>query len=50
MEIDIIEAALISAMILLNREVDTIEYEELKNEYLTVIGKLQTALQEVRNE
>lgn len=42
-----IETALQSALSLLNNEVDNIEFEELKNEYLTVIEELETALKEL---
>ena len=42
-----IETALLSALSLLNNEVDNIEYDELKNEYLLVIKELETALNEI---
>ncbi len=42
-----IETALTSALLLLNNEVDNIEFEELQNEYLAVIEQLETALKEL---
>jgi hypothetical protein len=44
-----IENALLSSLSLLNNEVDNIEFEELKMEYLSVIKLLETALIEIRN-
>lgn len=43
----IIETALTSALILLHNEVDAIEYDDLKNEYLAVIEKLELSLKEI---
>lgn len=42
-----IETALLSALSLLNNEVNSIEYDELRNEYLLVIKELETALNEI---
>ncbi len=47
MDKEIIETALTSALSLLINEVDSIEFEELKNEYLVVIEQLKTALKEL---
>ena len=44
---DKIKTALTSALLLLNNEVDNIEFEDLKNEYLSVIEQLETALKEL---
>jgi len=44
-----IEKAIISALSLLNNEIDNIQFEELRNEYLTVIENLETALNELEN-
>ncbi|MCH5598652.1 hypothetical protein [Niabella ginsengisoli] len=41
-----IETALLSALSLLNNELDNIEFDDLKNEYLLVIEQLETALKE----
>ncbi len=50
MEIEKIENALTSALSLLNNEVDSIEYDELKNEYLSVIEKLEIALKAINQD
>lgn len=42
-----IEIAITSALSLMNNEVDNIEFEDLKTEYLTVIEQLETALKEL---
>ncbi len=42
-----IVTALQSALSLLNNEVDNIEFDELKSEYLLVIEQLETALNEI---
>ena len=42
-----IEIALTSALLLLSNEVYNIEFEELRNEYLVVIEKLETAINEL---
>ena len=44
---EIIETALISSLSLLNNEVDSIEFDDLKNEYLDVIEKLELAIKEI---
>ncbi|WP_312076732.1 hypothetical protein [Chryseobacterium sp.] len=41
-----IQKAIISALLLLNNEVENIEFEDLKKDYLTVIGNLERALNE----
>ncbi len=43
-----IEIALINALSLLSNEVDNIELEELKNEYLSVIEELEEAINELK--
>ena len=50
MEIEKIENALTSALSLLNNEVESIEYDELKNEYLSVIEKLEIALKAINQD
>jgi hypothetical protein len=45
-----IENALLSALSLLNNEVNNIEFDELKNEYLLVIEQLETALNEIAKD
>lgn len=45
-----IEIALISALSLLNNEVDNIEFEELKEEYLYVIEQIEIALKEINQD
>ena len=45
-----IEVALLSALSLLNNEVDNIEFDDLKNEYLSVIQQLETALKEIAKD
>lgn len=47
MNIEFIETALQSAYQLLNSEIQSIEFEELQNEYLAVIEKIEIALKEV---
>jgi hypothetical protein len=47
MQTDKIENALLSALSLLNEEVNNIEYTELKNEYNLVIDKIKIALNEI---
>ncbi|HPX04743.1 MAG TPA: hypothetical protein PLC17_02315 [Tenuifilaceae bacterium] len=42
-----IEDALLSALNLLNSEVDVIDYQELRTEFLTVIEKIENALIEI---
>jgi len=43
-----IEIALINALSLLSNEVDNIELEELKNEYLSVIEEIEEAINELK--
>ena len=50
MNIKAIQEALQSAYSLLNNEIDTIEYDELKNDYLSVIEKLEIALKEISRD
>lgn len=50
MESEKIETALLSALSLLNNEVDNIEFDKLKNEYLLVIEQLETALNEIAKD
>lgn len=49
MNTDKIQKAIISALSLLNNEVENIEFEDLKKEYLTVIENLERALIEFEN-
>ncbi|WP_333851899.1 hypothetical protein [Epilithonimonas sp.] len=44
-----IEIALTSALSLLRNEINNIEFEELRNEYLIVIENLEMALNELEN-
>jgi hypothetical protein len=46
---DIIKAALNSALSLLDQEVTLIEFEHLRNEYLCVIDLLEKAIKEIQN-
>jgi len=50
MQTEKIETALHSALSLLNNEVDNIEFEDLKNEYLTVIELLKSAIKELNKD
>ncbi len=50
MEIGKIEIALISALSILNNEVDNIEFDELKNEYLVAIEQIEIALKEISKD
>lgn len=50
MNIKIVNTALQDALSLLHNEIDAIEYEELKNEYLYVIEKIKLALNETAQE
>ena len=50
MESEKIETSLLSALSLLNNEVDNIEFDKLKNEYLLVIEQLETALNEIAKD
>jgi hypothetical protein len=45
-----IETALLSSLSLLNNEVNNIEFDELKKEYLFVIEQLETALNEIEKD
>lgn len=45
-----IKTALLSALSLLNNEVNNIEFEELKNEYLLVIEQLESAFNEITKD
>lgn len=42
-----IEGALISALLLLKNEVDSIEFDDLQNEYISVIAQVEEALKEI---
>lgn len=42
-----IKSALLTAHSLLNNEVDNIEFDELKDEYLSVIEQLEIAIREI---
>jgi len=48
MDIEKIETALLSAIALLNNEVDNILFDDLRFEYLTAIEQLEIALKEIR--
>lgn len=50
MEKEKIISAINSALSLLNNEVQAIEFEELKNEYLSVIRQLEIALEEITKD
>ena len=50
MEKEKIVSAINSALSLLNNEVQAIEFEELKNEYLSVIRQLEIALEEITKD
>ena len=50
MDSEKIETALLSALSLLNNEVNNIEFDELKNEYLLVIEQLEKALNEITKD
>ena len=45
-----ITSAVTSALSLLNNEVQAIEFEELKKEYLSIIEQLETALEETNKD
>ena len=45
-----IEIALISALSLLNNEIDNIDFDELRNEYSSVIEKIEIALKEINQD
>lgn len=47
MNIEKIEKALLSSLSLLKNEVNNIEFDELKSEYLLVIEQLEIALNEI---
>ena len=47
MKKEIIEEALLASHSLLTNELDAIEFEELKNEFLSVIDKIENALKEM---
>jgi hypothetical protein len=44
---EVIETALNDALYLLNSEIESVSYEELKKEYLNVISKIEIALSEI---
>ncbi|MBS9522861.1 hypothetical protein KI659_02420 [Litoribacter alkaliphilus] len=50
MDKNYIKIAIVSALSLLNNEVDNIEHEDLKSEYLLVIEKLEFALMELSSD
>jgi hypothetical protein len=50
MNIEKIEIALISALSILNNEVDSIEFGELKNEYISTIEQIENALKEINKD
>lgn len=50
MNIEKIEIALISALSILNNEVDSIEFDELKNEYISTIEQIENALKEINKD
>ena len=47
MKKEIVEDALLSALYLLNSEIESVAVDELKEEYLSVIEKVETALKEL---
>ena len=47
---EIVQIALQSAYSLLNNEVDSIVFDELKNDYLAVIAKIEIALNEINKD
>ena len=47
---EIIESALISALLLINNEIESVVFDELKDEYLVVIEKLEGALKEISKD
>lgn len=50
MEIEKIKLALVSSLSLLNSEVDNIDFDDLKKEYLIVIEQINLALKEIKDE
>jgi hypothetical protein len=50
MNTQIIEEALTAALSLLNNEIDSIEYEELREEYQSAIDKLELAISELKTQ
>ena len=50
MRIENIERALISALSLLESEVDSIEFDELRNDYLVVIEQIEVALKAISKD
>lgn len=50
MDIEKIEIALTSALSVLNNEVDNIELDELKNEYISAIEQIEIALNEINKD
>ena len=50
MNIEKIEIALMSALSILNNEVDSIEFDELKNEYISTIEQIENALKEINKD
>ncbi|MES1226456.1 MAG: hypothetical protein ABUT20_63860 [Bacteroidota bacterium] len=45
---EIIEIALADALYLLNSEAESVSFDDLKKEYLSVISKIEIALFEIR--
>jgi hypothetical protein len=45
---EVIETALSEALYLLNTEMESVSYEDLKKDYLNVISKIENALIEIR--
>lgn len=50
MKIEEIKQAIVSALSLLENEVESIMLEDLKEEYLSVIKSLETALKEIAKD
>lgn len=47
---EIIESALNSALYLINNEIESVDVDELKDEYLAVIEELESALKEISKD
>lgn len=50
MDLEKIQNAIISALYLLRNEVECVEYDQLRMEYLATIKKLEAALEEIRQD
>lgn len=50
MKKEILEDALSSALSLLNNEIESVEIDDLKNDYLTVIEKIELAIKEINED